>query len=152
MTDTSSTLTTVQDVLRLIEEGEPPGDAALSRALDRLAMAWQDCPPGNLADDDEPPPREGNPDLNGAIGKRFPDYGYYSAADPFAVPDDAPGIMDAIDDLAEIVVDLRDILWRRERFGEDDAHYHFRQSFEIHLGGHVRSLSGYLHARQFGWP
>lgn len=152
MTATSPTLAAVRDCLRLIEDGAPPSDAELSRALDALAMAYHDCPPGALSEDDPERPDRDYQALYQSLGARFPDYGFYSVVDPFTVPAEESGLMDAVDDLADIVLELREILWRRDRFGDDDAHCHFRLNFEIHIGGHVRSLSGYLHARQFGWP
>ena len=78
------------------------------------------------------------------LGARFPDYGYYASVDPRLVLEEKPSVGDAIDDLADIVLDLREVSWRYDTFGADDAHWHFRFLFQIHWGAHVRDLSRYL--------
>lgn len=56
---------------------------------------------------------------------------------------------DALDDLRDITLDLREVIWRAERLGLDDAHWYFHLHF-FHWGRHMRELALYLHARQFG--
>ena len=54
---------------------------------------------------------------------------------------------DAIDDILDITNDLKEILWRFDRFGADDAHWYFRMLYQIHWGEHLRGLAGYLYWR-----
>jgi hypothetical protein len=143
-----ATISRVRSFIALITEGTPPSEAALARSLDELALAYHHCPHGAPADD-HPEVPDFHPQY-GELGARFPEFGYYSSADPATVLDDEPKIGDAIDDLMDIVRDLREVLWRHDALGADDAHWHFRLLFQIHWGRHLRELSLYLHAKQFG--
>jgi hypothetical protein len=131
-----------------VTEGEPPSNEQLARSIDELAVAYHDCPQGTPADAELEPP-DFLPQYS-EIGARFPDFGYYASADPATVLDEKPAVGDAIDDLIDIVRELREACWRYDLLGADDAHWHFRFSFEIHWGRHLRDLSLYLHAKQFG--
>ena len=53
---------------------------------------------------------------------------------------------DAINDLADLTLDMREVCWLAEHAGVDDAHWSFRLHF-FHWGLHARELSFYLHAR-----
>jgi hypothetical protein len=142
------TIARARSFLAVVTEGEPPSDEQLARSLDQLALAYHDCPQGSPADA-EP----GGPDFlpkYSEVGARFPDFGYYASADPTTALDEKPTVGDAIDDLVDIVRDLREVSWRHDVLGADDAHWHFRFLFQIHWGRHLRDLSLYLHARQFG--
>ncbi|MCW1987697.1 UNVERIFIED_ORG: hypothetical protein M2348_003447 [Sphingomonas sp. R1F5B] len=81
------------------------------------------------------------------VGERFPDYGHYTVASPLEAVEGACMIGDAIDDLADITKDLREVLWRGNNFGPDEATWHFRFAYETHWGRHARELALYLHAR-----
>jgi hypothetical protein len=144
------TISKLRGILDLVLEGKPPSDSELSRALDELAVAFHDCPPGSPAEDAPPSPPSDHGELYADIGARFPGYGYYALSDPTEVLDGEPSVGDAIDDLADIVRDLREISWRYDVLGADDAHWHFRLLFQIHWGEHLRSLALYLHSKQFG--
>jgi hypothetical protein len=56
---------------------------------------------------------------------------------------------DAIDDLADLTLDMREVVWLAEHVGLDDAHWSFRLHY-FHWGRHARELALYLHSRQFG--
>jgi hypothetical protein len=84
------------------------------------------------------------------VGARFPNLGYYASADPATVLDEKATVGDAIDDLIDIVRELREVSWRYDALGADDAHWHFRLMFESHWGRHLRDLSLYLYVKQFG--
>lgn len=53
---------------------------------------------------------------------------------------------DAIDDLADLTLDMREVVWLADHVGVDDAHWSYRLHF-FHWGRHARELSLYLHAR-----
>ena len=78
------------------------------------------------------------------IRARFPDLGLYGTVFGIDVPGEA-FIGDAIDDILDITNDLKQVLWRFDCFGDDDANWHFRMLFEIHWGQHLRALAYYLH-------
>jgi hypothetical protein len=119
----------VRRFLRLVEEGDPPSDRALAKGLDELALAYYICPDSNPAEDNSDPPEADYKQLYAALCARFPEYGYYAMADPLEVLPEKPSVGDAIDDLADIVLDLREVLWRFETLGADDAHWLFRLMF-----------------------
>jgi len=147
----SASLRAVRDFLKLVSDGEPPSLDAIALALDRLALAYNDAPPGEDADNQQEPPRQDYALVYANLARRFPDLGYYGVADPLE-PAPASETMngDAVDDLADLVIDLSEISWRADANGLADAHWHLRESFAIHWGWHLRSLALYLHARQFG--
>jgi hypothetical protein len=148
--DATPTISETRRILLLIEGGEPPSDEQLSRALDELVLVYHHCPPGDPTGPEADPPRDSFRIPYAVMGAHFPDYGYYASADPTKVLDEEPCVGDAIDDLIEIVRDLREVSWRFDALGPDDAHWHLRFLFRINWGGHLRSLSHYLHVKQFG--
>ncbi len=145
---------TLQNFLCLVTQGAPLPIAELSRALDRLLMAYHEAASGcgvpeeSRAENREPP-GSNYAELYASLGARFPDLGYYATADPSLAIDADPVTGDAVDDLADIVRDVREICWRFENLGASDALWHLRFLFEVHWGWHLRHLCLYLHAKQF---
>jgi hypothetical protein len=137
--------------LAALREGEPPSLTQLSELLDALASAYHLVPLSEPADieADRPSRFDEWKEWMLVLGKRFPELGYYRRVDPLAEPPDDLFLEDAIDDLADIALDLEDFLWRAENLGTDDANWHVRFSFESHWGSHLRGLTSYLHAKQF---
>jgi hypothetical protein len=76
--------------------------------------------------------------------------GHYAIANPSDIPPKEALVGDAIDDIADIVRDLQEVIWRAEHQSENDARWYFRNLFWIHWGRHLRELSLYLHDRQWG--
>lgn len=143
--DVPPNILAAQRFIDLATKCENPSIAMLTRRLDELALSYHDTPLGDPHESDEQPPFEcriGHKD----IGSRFPTLGYYGSADPTEVPGEAL-VGDAIDDIVDITNDLNEVLWRLDRFGADDAHWHFRFLYRIHWGEHLRDLARYLHSR-----
>ena len=113
-------------------------------------MAYHTSPSGRPAEQNAEPQLGDWQEGYSRIGKRFSELGYYGVADPAEVFEIQPTLGDAIDDLADIVRDLEEVLWRLEHLGLDDAHHEFRASFEIHWGRHARELALCLHSQRFG--
>ena len=134
-----------QRFIEIATRSEHPTIAQLARSLDELALSYHDTPLGNPDDSDERPEPGSRVD-QADIGARFPDLGYYGVADPLNVPGEVL-VGDAIDDILDIANDLKEVVWRFDRFGADDANWHFRFLFQIHWGRHLRDLAGYLHSR-----
>lgn len=130
-----------------LQEGAPPSDRELARALDELAMTYHEAPEGDPVNDVTMSRSNDYQERYAKLRKRFPEYGYYAVSDPTGPIDEDRMVGDAIDDLADIAGDLEEIVWRFENYGADDAHWHFRFHFEVHWGRHLRELSQYLHAK-----
>ncbi|MFL6721992.1 MAG: hypothetical protein ACJ8FT_09365 [Sphingomonas sp.] len=149
--DKSPTIKAARHFLAVVWDGNAPNDAAVLAALDRLVAAYHDTPDVRPSESELEAPRSGGPPLYEVIAKRFPDYGYYPVSDPAGSPGDEAAAMtgDAIDDLMDLTLDMREVVWLADHVGADDAHWSFRLLF-FHWGRHARELSLYLHARQFG--
>lgn len=142
-------LTAARAVHAMVMTGRPPSLADLARALDTLVLAVQQV--GDLPGDGFPGHEaavSGYQEIRAVIGPRFPAFGYYGVADPLAVPGEAM-TGDAIDDLADIVLEIGEALWRLEHVGRDDAVRHLVTSYGHHWGKHARELGLYLHALRF---
>ena len=138
-----------REFLSALWDGERPDDETLSRALDRLLFQSHQISYDGGTNDDLDPPSIDGPALYRAVAVRFPDYGMYPACDPLDSIEDGSMLEDAIDDLADITRDLREVIWADENLGSGDAAFYLRLHFG-HWGRHARHLSSYLHARQYG--
>lgn len=52
---------------------------------------------------------------------------------------------DGIDDIVDILLDLKGVLWRFSNTSVDDALWHLNQDYQYHWGLHLRNLQLYLH-------
>lgn len=132
--------------LRLVWEGDAPSDEALLASLDRLVATYHDTPDVDPSDEDAAAQEQDGASLHELLAERFPAYGFYPIADPAAAPGSAGTVGDAIDDLADLTLDMREVVWLADHVGVDDAHWSYRLHF-FHWGRHARELSLYLHAR-----
>ncbi|ATW02374.1 hypothetical protein [Sphingorhabdus sp. YGSMI21] len=135
--------------LSAVWDGNPPDESELIAALDQLLYNSHSVPFADCAEIDLDPPDRDYPELFKAVSVRFPALGYYPVVDPLETIDDEQTLADAIDDIADITNDLREVIWRDENLGADDAAWYFRLMY-FHWGNHARRLSMYLHARQHG--
>ena len=140
-----STIFAAQNFIHFVTEGELPTIKQLSIALDTLAQAYNEAADGAFSESDaEPPPRDYQ-SVRNQLRLRFPYLGYYE----LAWPDRGVVTSDAIGDLADILGDLREVMWRFEYLGANDALWHFKFLFKTHWGLHLRDLSLHLHFKQF---
>jgi hypothetical protein len=139
----------IQEFLSVALEAIPAELDALAPALDRLALAYSETPAGAPSEREEASPERDHTSLQHRIVARFPALGFYAVADPLTVPPDPPTLGDAIDDIADIVIDLSEVLWRSATMGTDDARWYFKFSYESHWGRHLHELRSYIHALQF---
>jgi hypothetical protein len=136
-------IVTIRDFLAAAREKNPPCLRDLARTLDALASAYHETEDGEPADFDAEPPKFDYPATRMEAAARFPSLGLYSA---MALE---PGEMltgDAVDDLADIIRDMREVTWRWEHLGESDARWMFRLGYS-HWGQHLFDLRSYLHAQ-----
>ena len=86
------------------------------------------------------------------VSRRFPNSGYYNSVSPEPIAEAEVETGDAIDDLADIFGDLEDFDAHWQEAGPDAALSGLAASYEVHWGGHLRSLQLYLHARHGKTP
>jgi hypothetical protein len=140
----------VLEFLALIEQGKATPEAnllALELSLDRLALAH------NFVefeyDEHEYPdaPRESYDQLRLLATQRFPDFGYYNEAEDLSdrIAESSIIVGDAIDDIADLARDLREVLWCWEHTSTEDALWHFQFGYESHWGAHLRRLQLYVY-------
>lgn len=132
--------------LAVVWDGGRPGEEALLAALDRLVAVYHDTPETEPSDTELEAPRQDGASLYREVAERFPGFGLYPAADPDAAPHEAAVTGDAVDDIADLTLDMREVLWLAQHAGLDDAHWAFRLHFS-HWGRHARGLALYLHER-----
>lgn len=58
------------------------------------------------------------------------------------------GVGDAVDDLADIAMDLAGVAWRFEHTSAADALWHYEHLYRIHWGEHLRDLQRFLHEQR----
>jgi hypothetical protein len=146
--ESSPAVAAARAFLSVVWGDQRPTDGALSAALDRLVAAYHETPDVDPSDCQAEAPRQEGSSLYQEVAARFPDYGLYPTADSTASPEDTTMMGDAIDDLADLTLDMREVVWLADHVGPDDAHWSFRLHF-FHWGRHARELSLYLHAKQW---
>ncbi len=82
------------------------------------------------------------------VEKRFPNYGLYNSVECITeiIGEADVTIGDAIDDIADIYIDLSSVMWLMNEGSPDAAIDQFNESFDIHWGMHCRELQLYLHS------
>jgi hypothetical protein len=149
---TASTATfadTLRSFVTLVTAGEPPSLLRLARALDELAMLVHTTPPGTPSDLDVEAPQggyEGYKAVYDSLALRFPELGSYLVAETVGETPDPAILRNPVDDLADIIGDLTDVIWRYEHVGLEEAEWYFHFHFQVHWGAHLRGVSLHLHA------
>lgn len=111
--------------------GDPPSEQRLIELLDRLLASFHETPTAETHYSEFSSPDRDWREVSTAAGKRFPDLGLYSIADPMMMDSGSLSVGDAIDDIADITSDLRETIWYADNFGEDHANSYFRE-FHFH--------------------
>ena len=89
--------------------------------------------------------------LREIISKNFPKLGFYCTAEGEPQEIDKAEVLvgDAIDDLTDIVGDLKEVQWYFRNTSANNALWHLKQSFMSHWGLHARELQ--LHLHKYWW-
>lgn len=136
-----------QDFLSVVWKDEPPNVTALIQAIDRLLADSHKVEADACAEEQGDPPKATYSELYRDVAARFPALGTYPVADPLGPIAQDWMLGDAVDDIADITTDLREVIWRDQNLGPSDAAWCFRLLYP-HWAEHARSLSLYLHALQ----
>ena len=147
----------VQELAFLADEisGGQPAEtqAGLEILLDRLALAYhlssREAEPATASVRE--PTQEEYEQLRAILAKRFPLLGLYRSSSLSPKESTSQGFLtgDALDDLVDIVRDMREVNWRWSNNGKQDAIWHFRWGYEHHWGEHLRDLQRYLYLQRF---
>jgi hypothetical protein len=124
----------------------------LPAALDELAVAVRginfEFDETDYADD----PSEDFQAIYKVVGRRFPTLGYYNVAGSITkeIGESKVLIADGIDDIVDILLDLKGVLWRLDNTSVDDALWHLNHDYQSHWGRHLWDLQLYLYALASG--
>ena len=121
----------------------------LIQALDALMFAIHSIGPDvpDIEESDLDPPESDYHQVYETVAHRYPSLGYYWNALQRKIQDGAEGglaVGDAIDDLADILIALREVQWFNEHVGRKDALAALRARYDMHLWMHIHSLRHYL--------
>lgn len=125
---------------------------ALAESLDCLLAAYHRAPDAFDEQAPDPPIREGVSDYNrmrAMVSKAFPELAFYQVVDPIAGIEQEVLMSDAVDDLADIALDLQIVLWAWEHTSPENAAWHFRFGYETHWGRHLHDVRRYIYAKLF---
>ena len=139
----------IEELINVVDVGTGTTETDESRVtylLDYLAMEMH----GINADggfDGADIPENDYPAIRKAAESRFPNWGFYNT------PKDVTGNIaqteiltgDAIDDITDIVNDLKMVLWSYKNENEINALWHLLDSYNGHWRWHMRNLQVYLH-------
>lgn len=142
----------VQQFLAMIDDGPSPSDLALVAHLDRLACAVRSIPIGACESGREssgPPYLEAYNEARSIVSKRFPTLGLYNV--PVALTCDLDSadceVGDAVDDLSDLYLALRDVSCAFSAVSERQALQRLKWSFALHWERHLRNLQFYFWRR-----
>ena len=123
---------------------------ALILVLDQLTTEVQTVEYDYDETDYDDPPGLAYDSLRNQIAPLFPEFGFYNTVIHVSeqVGQTEFGVGDAIDDLADILSDLKEVEWRYRNTSVADALFHFQLTYRNHWGRHARDLQLYMHDQQ----
>ena len=114
--------------------------------LDFLALQMHSVKPQGRYDGEEVPEND-YPTIRKLAEERFPNWGYYNTprdvSEKLAETELVVG--DSIDDITDIVSDLKVVIWSYQNENETNALWHLQDSYHGHWRWHMRNLQVYLH-------
>lgn len=145
MTPPTPLLAGIESFVETVTTGAPPSLRQLVRALDQLPVLVHDTPEGEPTDSEVKAPEKNYRALCDTLRLRFPTLGHYCIVDPLSDCSVPPITGDAVDDLADIVGDLNEVIWRYKNAGAEESFWYLHFLFQVHWGRHLRRLVLYLH-------
>lgn len=133
------------------EQSNPDDELELRlvQSLDRLAAAVHDVRYEFDGAEYPDAPSFGYGAARALALSRFPDFGPYSVPASMLPGTTELILGDAVDDLADLIIELRAVEWRFVHTSEADALWHLENGFRMHWVAHVRWLQVFLLERQF---
>ena len=143
----------IEILIALVEEPDRTDDtiASLIRCLDRLTCHVHEAQFEFDENEYDDAPESNYGELRTVIEKKFPELGYYYTSD-YQKPSEKNGevsLGDAIDDIVDIIADLKEVKWYFENTSRNNAIWHFVTGFRGHWGGHARELQTYLYRNYY---
>ena len=145
-------LTIIREFLRFVDTA--PSDPAerdqrLQMHLDTLAHC-QHFVEFTFDGREHPDPPDLSSGLRDHLVRLFPDFGCYNTPEGVTIDvGESPcAVGDAIDDLHDIVSELREVEWRWSNTSPADALFHFEFTYGSHWQHHLRWLQVYIIERQ----
>lgn len=144
-------LNTILEYLDLLANGRGGATEnleALDVVLDKLALAYHFAEYETEGIVYPDAVREEYERMRKLTVEQFPDFGYYNKPSSVTgeVAEAQMFVGDAVDDVADMAVDLLEVAWRWQNTSVDDALWHFRLGYESHWGEHLRYLQLYIRA------
>lgn len=142
----------IREFLALLEQPPETRDERirkLAETLDKLACAYHQLPDEEAAYSAEAPDLADYNDMRKAADRVFQEFWFYAVVPPKPNPDLQIMMGDAIDDLSDIALELKQVEWLWENSDRQEAERHFRFGYQIHWGRHLHDLRSYVHAQQF---
>jgi hypothetical protein len=118
---------------------------SLGMALDQLSSAYAVAAETPFVDGEDPPDQDNYEAMCERVRRAFPKFGYYAVVGPTPDPEAKVTMGDAIDDLADIALDLEPIVWLWDQDRQGEAAWHFQLTYRQHWGTHLHDLRGYVH-------
>ena len=135
----------IGEFIALIEEGAIPTEERtqrLRRSLFRLALLHHDVSYTFDERDYPDTPRKDYNAVRQLVSAGFPELGYYNVPSSVTrhIAESGVDVGDAIDDIADIAIELYEVLWRFDHTSTDDALWYFSNSYATHWEAHLREL------------
>ena len=141
--------TAIKELISIIESGAGTQKSNESRVvylLDFIAVEMHLVNPDGGFDGKEIPEND-YPAIRKMAEKRFPNWGYYNTPMDVStkISETEITVGDAIDDITDIVNDLKMVMWSLNNENKTNALWHLKDSYEGHWRWHLRNLQVYLH-------
>jgi hypothetical protein len=155
-TSEKETRTAIEAYIDVVELTTLTADNRLARlpgVLDLLAVTVRDITYEFDEADYAEHPAEDYQATYQVVGRRFPTLGYYNVPNSITreIGESKISVGDAIDDVVDILLDLKDVIWRFQNTSADDALWDLSEGFKYHWGRHLRQLQLYLHVLASGF-
>jgi len=137
---------TIENLIDLVMKSKAGDEREFLLLLDRLAWQISETVPTDPPVGEEIPEND-YPEIRKAAEKCFPSWGFYNVAGEVTqnVGNCEIHVGDAIDDVTDIINDLKMVYWSYQNESEEMATWHLLDSFNNHWRAHMRSLQFYVH-------